>query len=83
MTARDAAVVLDLKLLSSPAHVTRRSSRERGGADDEDPDELTFELNGMILAANTNYVLHHDPSVLDLARRAFRRRLRVPATSDG
>ena len=52
-------------------------------ADDEDPDELTFELNGMILAANTNYVLHHDPGVLDLARRAFRRRLRVPATSDG
>jgi hypothetical protein len=52
-------------------------------ADDEDPDELTFELNGMMLAANTSYVLHHDPGVLDLARRALRRRLRVPATTDG
>src|SRR5271170_7512089 len=25
---------------------------------DEDPDALTFELNGIILAANTNFVLH-------------------------
>jgi AcrR family transcriptional regulator len=35
---------------------------------DEDPDALTFELNGIILAANANYVLRQDPAALDLAR---------------
>jgi AcrR family transcriptional regulator len=44
-------------------------------ADDEDPDQLTFELNGIILAANTNFVLHQDPRALDLARQVVRRRL--------
>jgi AcrR family transcriptional regulator len=43
--------------------------------DDEDPDQLTFELNGIILAANTNFVLQQDPRALDLARRVVRRRL--------
>ena len=46
-------------------------------ADDEDPDQLTFELNGIILAANTNFVLHQDPHALDLARQVVRRRLGV------
>jgi AcrR family transcriptional regulator len=42
---------------------------------DEDPDALTFELNGIILAANTNYVLREDPLALDMARNIVRRRL--------
>jgi AcrR family transcriptional regulator len=42
---------------------------------DEDPDALTFELNGIILAANANFVLHEDPAALELARRIVRRRL--------
>ncbi len=41
----------------------------------EDPDQLAFELNGIILAADTNFVLHDDPAVLDLARQIVRRRL--------
>jgi AcrR family transcriptional regulator len=45
--------------------------------EDEDPDELTFELNGIILAANTNFVLQQDPRALDIARRVVRRRLRL------
>ena len=48
---------------------------------DEDPDALTFELNGIILAANTNFVLRDDPSALDLARSVVRRRLGVAATT--
>jgi hypothetical protein len=53
-------------------------ARELGQlADDEDPDQLTFELKGIILAANTNFVLHQDPRALDLARRVVRRRLGV------
>ncbi len=35
---------------------------------EEDADALTFELNGIILAANANFVLRDDPAVLDLAR---------------
>ena len=41
----------------------------------EDPDQVAFELNGIILAADANFVLHDDPAVLDLARQVVRRRL--------
>jgi len=41
----------------------------------EDPDALTFEVNGIILAANANFVLREDPAALDMARRIVRRRL--------
>jgi AcrR family transcriptional regulator len=46
---------------------------------DEDPDALTFELIGLILAANSNFVLRNDPQVLDLPRELVRRRLGVSA----
>jgi AcrR family transcriptional regulator len=46
---------------------------------DEDPDTLTFELNGIILAANANFVLHDDVAALDLARVVVRRRLGIRA----
>jgi AcrR family transcriptional regulator len=42
---------------------------------DEDPDALTFELGGIILAANTSFVLREDPAVLEMAKRIVRRRL--------
>ena len=48
---------------------------------DEDPDALTFELNGIILAANTSFVLRDDPAALDLARVVVRRRLGVATTT--
>jgi AcrR family transcriptional regulator len=41
----------------------------------EDPDRLAFELNGIMLAADTNFVLHDDPAVLDLARQIVCQRL--------
>jgi AcrR family transcriptional regulator len=41
----------------------------------EDPGQLAFELNGICLAADANFVLHDDPAVLDLARQVVRRRL--------
>src|SRR6478672_7647968 len=47
---------------------------------DEDPDALTFELNGIILAANTNFVLREDPASLDMARAIVRRRLGITTT---
>ncbi|HEY7430320.1 MAG TPA: TetR/AcrR family transcriptional regulator [Streptosporangiaceae bacterium] len=42
---------------------------------DEDPGQLAFELNGLILVTDTNFVLHDDPAVLDLAKQIVRRRL--------
>jgi len=45
---------------------------------DEDPDTLTFELNGIILAANANFVLRDDPATIEVARMVVRRRLGVP-----
>jgi AcrR family transcriptional regulator len=48
---------------------------------DEDPDALTFELNGLILAANANFVLREDPATLELARTIVRRRLGIAAAT--
>jgi len=52
---------------------------ERGELDNEDPDSLAFELNGIILATNAHFVIHQDPSVLEMAKQIVRRR--VGATS--
>ncbi len=46
---------------------------------DEDPDQLAFELNGVILAANTSFVMYDDAGALDMARQIVRRRLGVEA----
>jgi AcrR family transcriptional regulator len=45
---------------------------------DDDPDHLAFELNGIILAAHTTFVLHDDPGALTVARKVVRRRLGFP-----
>ena len=45
---------------------------------DEDADQLAFEVNGIILAANTSFVLTQDPGALEVARQVVRRRLRIP-----
>ena len=41
----------------------------------EDPVQLTFELNGIILATDASFVLSGSPAVLDLARQVVRQRL--------
>jgi AcrR family transcriptional regulator len=48
---------------------------------DEDADALTFELSGMILAANATFVLHDDASVPAMAKAVVRRRLGVGTTT--
>ena len=45
---------------------------------DEDADQLAFEVNGIILAANTSFVLNQDPRALEVARQVARRRLAAP-----
>ena len=41
----------------------------------EDPDRLTFELHGIMLAADVSFVLHDDSTVVDMARQIVRQRL--------
>ena len=43
----------------------------------EDPGRLAFELNGIMLATDTNFAEHDDPAVLGLARQIIRQRLGV------
>ena len=42
---------------------------------DEDVAMLAFELNGVILATDANFVMNGDPAILEMARRVVRRRL--------
>jgi AcrR family transcriptional regulator len=49
---------------------------------DEDANALTFEINGIILAANSNYVLRQDSGVLDMARNVIRRRLGMTSSTE-
>jgi AcrR family transcriptional regulator len=49
---------------------------------DEDPDGLTFEISGMILAANSNFVLRQDPVAVEMAKSIVRRRLGLITTSE-
>ena len=48
----------------------------------EDPDRLAFELYGIMLAADTNFVLHDDPKVLKLAGQIVHPRLGVDDGGD-
>ena len=41
----------------------------------EDPERLAFELHAVLLGADTKFVLHDDPAVLDLARSIVSQRL--------
>ncbi|HEY2518476.1 MAG TPA: TetR/AcrR family transcriptional regulator [Streptosporangiaceae bacterium] len=45
----------------------------------QDPVQLTFELNGIILATDASFVLNGSPAVLDLARQVVRNRLGLGA----
>ena len=40
-----------------------------------DPTQLAFELNAVLVAANTSFILHRDPAAFERARAAVRGRL--------
>jgi AcrR family transcriptional regulator len=42
---------------------------------DVDPAQLAFELNAVLVSANTSFILHGDPAVFERARAAVRGRL--------
>ncbi len=49
---------------------------------DEDLTLLVFDLNGIILAANANFVMSDDTTALDIAHRAVRRRLSLQSDAE-
>jgi AcrR family transcriptional regulator len=49
----------------------------------EDAGRIAFELNGLILVTDTNFVLHDDPAVLGLARQVVRQRLGLATDGSG
>jgi AcrR family transcriptional regulator len=70
---RVAALQAEFAALIRGFAVTALEQHELGV--DEDPDRLVFELHGTMLAANTSFVLHDDPAVLNLARQIVHQRL--------
>jgi AcrR family transcriptional regulator len=46
---------------------------------DVDPPQLAFELEALLVAANSQFILFGDPAVFDRARAAIRRRLGQPS----
>jgi AcrR family transcriptional regulator len=45
----------------------------------EDPEALTFEISGLVLAANSAFVLQDDPAALEMPRAVLRHRIGLPA----
>jgi AcrR family transcriptional regulator len=50
---------------------------------DENPEWLAFELHAILLGADTKFVLHEDPAIMDLARQVVRKRLRLDDRPSG
>lgn len=57
-----------------------REAQGLGELDSEvDPEQLAFELNALVVAANTAFILQGDDAVLNRARVAVRARLDAPS----
>ena len=54
-------------LLTDAAEEASRRGELRA---DTDVEILVFELNALVIAANTSFILHDDPAVIDRARAA-------------
>jgi hypothetical protein len=48
----------------------------------EDPDRLAFELHAILLAADTKFILHDDPAIMNLARQVIHQRLGLDHASN-
>ena len=70
---RLAAIQSDFTAMLQSFAATAQSQHEL--PEGEDPAGLAFELHAVLLGADTKFVLHDDPAILDLARRVVRRRL--------
>ena len=71
---RVAAIQSDFTALLRSFAITALAQHELPAG--EDPDRLAFELHAVLLGADTKFILHDDPAILDLARQVIRQRLR-------
>ncbi|MDN5797063.1 MAG: TetR/AcrR family transcriptional regulator [Intrasporangium sp.] len=78
---RLASIQSDFTAMLRSAAVTALAQHEL--AADEDPDRLAFELHAILLGADTKFILHDDPAVLELARRVVHDRLTRNASATG
>jgi len=72
---RLAAIQSDFTALLTSFAITALAQHELPS--EEDPAWLAFELHAILLGADTKFVLHDDPAVLDLARHVVRQRLKL------
>jgi AcrR family transcriptional regulator len=77
---RVAAIQLDFTSMLRSFAVTAIEQHELSAR--EDPDRLAFELHAILLGADTKFVLHDDPAILDLARAVIRQRLGLENGTD-
>jgi AcrR family transcriptional regulator len=78
---RDEALRFSLRWLGQIEHAVRDAQAEGALAPDEDPGQLTFELNSYLLLANAQFVATLDSTPIERGRRAFARRLDSAAAS--
>jgi AcrR family transcriptional regulator len=72
---RDLAVRLTAEWFAELVLAVRDGQAEGAIALSEDPEQLAFELDSYLLLANAQYVVVHEPTPIERARRAVDRRL--------
>ena len=73
--ARDRIAAVQSSWSGLIASGLREAQRRRELAADANVEQLTFELNALLSQANTEFLLHGDRAVFDLARNAIHERL--------
>jgi AcrR family transcriptional regulator len=72
---RDAVAEQQRHWLDLLENLVREAQKREEVDRDEDPTQLAFELNALLVAANTSFILQGDPGALERARAAIGRRL--------
>ena len=72
---RDAVAAQQSDWIELLERLGRKALELRELEPDVDPTQLAFELNAVLVAANTSFILHRDPTAFERARAAVRGRL--------
>lgn len=73
----DAVAAQRLDWLAVLERLAREAAEQRELEPSIDPAQLAFELQALLVAANTSFILHSDPGAFERARTAIRERLRT------
>src|SRR3954465_8699226 len=72
---KDRLAAIQADFTEPPPALASTALEQRDLPAHEGPGRLAFELHAILLGADTKFVLHDDPAVLDLARQVVRQRL--------